>query len=301
MAVITARCPRLEVARWVGDWAGGLALEPPVALALDITVGDPPADLDDRPPWHQPDLELRAGPPLGDVRVRWLRAPALGVVPAAGTTARVVLSEAALAERDLCARSFLTAVVVVLLRRGGWHHVHAATAVDPRGRAWLIAGDSGAGKSTTAALLATRGWRVGGDDLSFLTGSGDGVHAVAARAPIRLRPGGLQLLGRAADRAAERKPGFFPEELGGAWVQRIRPDVIALPILGDGPTTAVPLPPRDVLSELVRWSAWVALEPDLAQSHLDLLARLAGQASGYRVMLGTDLFRPGDRLMELVP
>jgi hypothetical protein len=44
----------------------------------------------------------------------------------------------------------------------------------------------------------------------------------------------------------------------------------------------------------------VALEPELAQAHLDLIARLARQARRYRVVLGEDLFVKPDRLGELV-
>jgi len=51
---------------------------------------------------------------------------------------------------------------------------------------------------------------------------------------------------------------------------------------------------------LVRWSAWVMLEPERAQQHLDLLARLAAQVRGYRVVLGRDLFRHPARLQELI-
>jgi hypothetical protein len=54
------------------------------------------------------------------------------------------------------------------------------------------------------------------------------------------------------------------------------------------------------LAELVRWSAWVMLEPDLAQDHLDVLTRLTGQARCFRVTLGRDLFTRPNRLVELV-
>jgi hypothetical protein len=71
--------------------------------------------------------------------------------------------------------------------------------------------------------------------------------------------------------------------------------------VGDHVSQATPVSAREALTELVRWSAWVALEPDLAQDHLDLLRLLASQAKGYRVTLGSDLFDDPRRLTELIP
>jgi len=50
----------------------------------------------------------------------------------------------------------------------------------------------------------------------------------------------------------------------------------------------------------VRWSAWVTLEADLAQAHLDLLGALAGQARSFRLTLGPDLFCGRDLLQGMV-
>jgi hypothetical protein len=194
-------------------------------------------------------------------------------------------------------------VLVFLLRRVGWHHVHAAVARDPRGRDWLFAGDAQSGKSTTAALLSTWGWAVGSDDITFLALDGGSVEAISQRAPIALRPGGFALLGLSGGTAARggRKMAFFPEELGGSWAARVTPQVLILPRIEGGVTRATPVRPHEALVELVRWSAWVALEPGLAQAHLDLLNALARQARCYRLALGPDVFAHRDLFMELVP
>ncbi len=143
--------------------------------------------------------------------------PAYAVLAAGSHTADVVLSPEAAAQGDRCARTFMTVVLLLLLRRVGWHHLHAAAAVAPDGRAWLFAGNARAGKSTTAALLATRGWGVGGDDLSYLVESADGVRVVSQHAPIALRPGGLALLGTRANGTPTkdgRKTAFLPKSSG---------------------------------------------------------------------------------------
>ena len=181
--------------------------------------------------------------------------------------------------------------LAALLRRAGWHHLHAATAVDKSGAGWLVAGNARSGKSTTAALLARSGWPVGGDDSAFLALRGDRVVAHAPRAPIALRSDALRMLaGRLPDLPAGISD-YWPEELGGGWTSCVDPGVILFTNTRRGSrlTSATPLSHREAAAELVRWSAWAMIEPELAQEHLDLLARLARQARCYRVALGRDV------------
>jgi len=297
-------CDDAGLFRALARWLDHTGLQPPGGLTLDVRPGDttPPADA--RPAFRQPGVVVRSGPPEGGVRLWWDVAPAFAELAPGAAVARVTLSPAAIQRLDLCTENFLMTVLVFLLRRAGWHHVHAATAVDPAaGRGWLVAGDAAAGKSTTAALLATRGWGVGTDDLAFLTAGEAGQVTVAAcRAPIALRVGGrrlLRLIG-GTPRAERDKFTFWPEDLGGVWAPRVAPDVILFPSIGDGRTSATSLGRREALAELVRWSAWVVLEPELAQSHLDMLGALARQARAFRVTLGRDLFDHPDRLTKLV-
>ena len=305
-SAIGLACQDAGVQAALRSWLDQGALEPPQPLLLEVSIGNlpaPPARIDDkRPAFHQPGVAIRAGPPQGGVHMSWEVAPAVAELAPGATTARVTLSPAAVARLDTCARTFLTLVLIFLLRRVGWHHIHAATALDPAGHGWLIAGNTQAGKSTTAALLASRGWQVGTDDVAFLAPAGERVAAVAFHAPIALRPEAYHLLGAAGGvfSAERRKVGYWPEELGGRWVPCIDPDIVLFTSVGDGRTSAAPLRARETLAELVRWSAWVMLEPDLAQEHLDLLTRLARQARSYRVVVGRDLFAHPTRLAELV-
>jgi hypothetical protein len=212
------------------------------------------------------------------------------------------MTPAALSNRERFAEGFLSLVLIFLLRRAGWHHVHAAVATDPEGRDWLFAGNAEAGKSTTAALLATRGWAVGNDDSAFLFRNGTEIEARSQRAPIALRDGGYALLGLEGGASARggRKKAFYPEELGGLWTGRVTPSIIALPCVGDGRTRMEPVRAVQALAELVRWSAWVMLEPELAEEHLAMLTELALQARCYRLVLGPDLFGDRDLLLGMV-
>jgi hypothetical protein len=299
------------------SWLDQGALDPPAPVSFHVRIGDPEspgcemrdaggAAADASRISHPASREASTAVHTGQrgVRVRWQNAPALAELDPVTVTARVTLSPAAAARIAECARTFFLTVLILLLRRAGWHHVHAAAAIDPSGRGWLIAGNAEAGKSTTAALLASRGWQVSTDDIAFLVPGRRRVAVVACRTPIALRPRAYRLLNQAGGvlLPEQRKVGLWPEDLGGRWVPRVDPDVIVFPSVGlsGEQTRAEPISAHETLNELIRWSSWVILEPDLARERLHLLTTLARQGRGYRVTLGRDLFTDPDRLAQVV-
>ena len=294
-----------ETIQAIQAWLDRSELRPPAPLSFRVAVGPPPDLSDDsRPSFRQGNVVIHSGgDPAGEVLIAWEGAPAVARLAGQALEAELILSPAACARLDECLRMFGIITLIFLLRRVGWHHVHAATAVDPQGRGWLLAGNTHAGKSTTAALLASRGWAVGCDDIAFLARQGSEVVVHAFRAPIALRPAGQELLAREGGQhfARRGKTLFTPEELGGRWIGTIHPDLILFTSVGTDYTLVQPLRGAKVLAELIRWSAWVALEPALAQSHLDLLNALARQARSYRVTLGLDLFRDPAILDTIIP
>jgi hypothetical protein len=299
---LRVRCDDAGVRAGLVAWLDALRLDIPAPLTLDVTIGDVPPAEQSPPVFEQPEVRFYRGGGGRGVWLAWDVAPAMAEVPHDSTTASVRLSPAAGHQLDRCTRTFLMAVVIVLARQAGWYHLHAATAIDPDGRGWLIAGNAHAGKSTTAALLAASGWRVGTDDAAFLELQDGRIVVHTCRARIALREGGRRLLARAGGVAlkARNKVGYWPEDLGGVWTPRIDPEIIIFTTVGRARTHAEPLGRLAAATELVRWSAWVVLEPDLAQAHLDLLARLTQQARCFRVTLGRDLFARPNRLIELV-
>lgn len=81
----------------------------------------------------------------------------------------------------------------VVLRLRGLTCLHAsAVAVD--GRALLLCGPAGAGKSTTAAAFAARGHRVLGDDVAALEDGPGAMRVHPAYPQLRLWPGAVQAL-----------------------------------------------------------------------------------------------------------
>jgi hypothetical protein len=166
-----------------------------------------------------------------------------------------------------------------------------------------MVGNSKAGKSTTTAFLATKGWQISTDDIGFLSTAEGKAVARGPRERIALRRGGQELLGvetKGIPHRLRNKRLYWPEELGGAWTPLVIPEIIVFPQFGER-TAVTPATPRRALSELVKWSRWVLFEPQHAQEHLDVLGQLARQSQCFELTLGPDLFTRPERFEDLVP
>lgn len=298
------QCSDPGFAGLVSEWLTESRMPLPPEFRLRISVTEEvPAPPDHREVYSQAEVDIRAGEPLGWVHVGWRAAPAMARIEEHAPEATVYLSLAARSDFDRLSRSFLLIVMIFVWRRAGKYHLHAGTAVDSRGRGWLLVGNSGSGKSTTIALLASRGWQVGTDDIAFLTAANGRAAVLGFRSPIALRPGGYGLLSCQGGLALERrgKTGFQPEELGGAWRSSVEPDFVVFTALGLTSTRLEPITANRAMRGLLQWSPWVMFEATAAQEHLDLLARLGRQARCYQATLAPDLFSAPGALEDFLP
>lgn len=299
---ISSNHPALEAG--VREWLAQSRMPLPEGLSLRLEVTDQVGAWDDpREVFAQGDVEIRAGEPLGWVHLTWRAAPARARIEEHRPEAYIEVSPAALEAFDYLLRSFLLVSLIFLWKRNGRYHVHAGTAIDSRGRGWMLIGDSCSGKSTTTALLATRGWQVSTDDIAFLEARGDRAAVTGFRSPIALRAGGFKLLGRAGGIPLESraKTGFWPEELGATWVQTVEPEIVVFTSVGGTRTTLTPADPKAVMRQLLQWSLWVLFESTAAQEHLDLLARLGRQSRCYHGTLAPDVFDAPHALEDFLP
>jgi hypothetical protein len=112
------------------------------------------------------------------------------------------------------ARAFRRATQHVLadaLAEHGRHALHAA-ALERDGCVILVVGDPGAGKSTLAASARERGWAVLGDDIVWLTVSGDALEARGFPKPLHVPP---EVLGDdQGERLVEDARGRFVSDTG---------------------------------------------------------------------------------------
>ena len=286
-----------DVERWLRDSRLPAELWPRFAFR---EVAELAANSDTRPVFTQPTVAIQAGSPAGGVRIRWDVAAAEALIDEFKPEATIVVTPAVYEHRDLFLRSMMLVVLLFSLRRRERFHVHAAALETPSGEGWLIAGNSGGGKSTTTALLARNSWRVSTEDIAFIEPSAGGEVAVRGfRTRLALRPGGAELLkvGQGLELEGRGKLGVWPEEMGGAWIPRVVPRVLIFTSVGDGPTRAERISPMDAMRGLLQWSMWILFESVGSSGHLALLTALTTQCRTFNVQLGKDLF-DNPRLLE---
>jgi hypothetical protein len=290
----------------VGDWLADARFTLPQPVTLTIEVAPiPESAADSRPVFRQGRIAVRSGPPEDTLVLDW--EPHLGraVIAPNSSTAQVTIVEAGLEKPSELLRSFLLTVCILLVRRVGLHHVHGATLRDPCNRGWFLVGVSHSGKSTTTAMLARQGWGVGTDDIAFLTAGETAAttDVLAWRERLALHPDAVVSTGFEGGYSLgpRRKTGWFPEELGATWIDRVTPEFLVFPTVNAATSTRmVPMRAKEALSRLIQCSSWVVLDAGLADEHLGLMTTLVTQVRAFEATLGRDIFdRPG-LLLELV-
>ena len=178
---------------------------------------------------------------------------------------------------------------IVRLRERGKYYLHASGAVAPDGRAWILTGDTGAGKSTLAFALSRAGWRILGDDGVIIEHSHDGPVAHPWSDPLRVSlklSGRYPMLGESAQAPAdndERQRVPVRSELG----RRAR--IAGILLLEQSARHIFHRVAGDVaLSAVVRQSPWVMLGDAPALDHYRALHRLIEQVPAYRFTHSAD-------------
>jgi hypothetical protein len=179
-------------------------------------------------------------------------------------------------------RSLARVGAILRLRARGRYLVHAAAVVDPEGGAWLLAGDSGTGKSTLAWVLVRQGWSLLGDDGVLIEDADAGLVARAWRDPLRVSLGLAQrfpelksLAPRVAARDARARVPVERE------VARRAPVRTILFLERSERDRILRVGPAVTLASLVRQSPWVLIDDEDAPSHLTVLAAAAESVPAY--------------------
>ncbi|HYC59559.1 MAG TPA: hypothetical protein VEK79_08330 [Thermoanaerobaculia bacterium] len=125
------------------------------------------------------------------------------LIDARGSMIELLTTPPHYTDADLAAYA-LGPVLAVALHARGAVLLHAASVV-MRDKAVLFAGTSGAGKSTTAAILHRHGYEVLSDDLTEID---DALHALPSLAAIRLWPDIVEALHGSVDAFPDRAPSW---------------------------------------------------------------------------------------------
>lgn len=217
---------------------------------------------------------------------------------------------ATFAGRDLylAAHPLATISLMELLERRGLFSLHAACLAAENGQGVLLAGATGAGKSTLALALARENMSFLSDDLVFLAHDRD-------ESPVQAMgfADSIGVTERMGERYADLRPLLreppetgFPkrlvriEELFGARaVSTCTPRAVVFPeVARDRPSRIEPLDGRDALLRLV--PDVLLTEPAATQAHLETIAALLDQVRCYALRSGTDLERAAALVRELV-
>ncbi len=261
----------------------------PGAPAFAVPDEEPALDLRGVLGWIRPSGEIVLHGPDGRVS---------GVVDPSARDAEVRLGaspeEAGASGVEVFAA--LTLAAAFLAGRLGRTLVHAGAVVAPDGRAWLLAGGTFSGKTTSCLNLIRGGWDYLADDHVVLGPGVDGAVAVEGW-PRRFNLD----LGYAAGESRGVRSRVDPDAFGpGRW-RRCAPlgGVLFPRVEAASPTAAAPLHPAGALSGLLRQSPWLLADPGAARPVLALLDR-AARHPAFELRLGADSYADPARLRAVV-
>lgn len=201
-------------------------------------------------------------------------------------------------------RPLFTLPLLELLKRRGLYPVHAA-AVASAGSAVVLAGTSGAGKTTLALALVRAGFDFLGDDMLLLDPGRNGDRPLVLAFPDE-----LDLSATTVALFPELEPHLESElygvakrqlpsdRLGGKLAENARPSVLLFPEIVSGPSA---IEPCSVDAALLALAPNVLLtDGDSSGRHLEALGRLARASRCYRLSSGRDLERAAALVRDLV-
>lgn len=182
------------------------------------------------------------------------------------------------ARRELCRVG-----AILRLRTRGRYYLHASGAVSPDGEAWLLAGDTGAGKSTLAYALSRAGWSVLGDDGVILSLDAGVAVAHPWHDPLRVSSAltpvfpDLQRVGSRPHPADPRRRVPAPARRG-----RSAP-IAGIAFLERGTNDAIArIDEQSALVSLIRQSPWVMIPDAHAGRHLRTFGWIAASVPVFR-------------------
>ena len=229
----------------------------------------------------------------------WLENDEQNVVATIDLESRI--ARVAIADRDNLGptdvTSTLTIIAALLLVRDGRTAIHAAAVAHPASRkAWLLAGDSHSGKSTTTANLIRAGWQYLSDDYVVLSRSQSGdIEVEGWPDDFHLDEGWHR--GKSTGVRGTLREEDLPEgrrvtnaTLGGIFFPRVSADDV---------TAATAVPAVVSLERLIRQSPWLIADNRSAGRVFELLSHAASLPAG-ELRLGLDTFADAEKLSAIV-
>jgi len=185
--------------------------------------------------------------------------------------------------------------LIELLRRRGLYTIHA-TALEHNGRAVLIPGNSGRGKTTSFISLLRSGYRYLSDDHPLLQDAGSHVEVLPFPIKINVTDATVQFfpeLKSASEQVlhpAVPKRFFYAEDLYPTAVgARCQPALVLFPHVVDAPQSHLELLPKSRALEALLPQALLVYDQEVARREFKVLAKLVQQVDCYRLHFGRDI------------
>jgi hypothetical protein len=185
--------------------------------------------------------------------------------------------------------------LIELMRRHGLYTIHA-TALEHNGRAILIPGNSGRGKTTSFISLLRSGYRYLSDDHPLLHDAGGQVEVLPFPIKINVTDATVQFFPELRE-ASEQvlHPGvpkrfFYAEDLYPTAVgARCQPALVLFPHVVDAPKSHLELLPKSRALEALLPQALLVYDQEVARREFKVLAKLVQQVDCYRLHFGRDI------------
>jgi hypothetical protein len=268
--------PRLERPRMAAASAAALLRVEAGAPQATAPGGEPEMELVGIGGWLQGD-EVLIADPKGRIGGRvQLSARRATLRMAAGDDAPQIVE----------ASAALTMAAALLLGRLGRPLVHGGAVMAPGGGAWILAGGSFSGKTSTTITLIRAGWDWLSDDHVVL-GGGPGAPLWVEGWPRRFNLDH----GYAAGESQGVRSRVDPEGFGpGRWRRRAPLAGILFPrVEAERPTAVEPLHPAAALAQLLRHTPWLLADAGAAGPVLALLREVCSRPA-YTLRLGNDTY-----------
>ncbi len=234
-------------------------------------------------------------PAAGHTHLRNAAGSVHGAVDRDSRGATLHVHSALSADERLDAGVALGLAVTLLVGHVGHAVVHAAGVIAPAGGAWMLVGDSRAGKSSATAALVSAGWDYLSDDAVILSPIRGGIRVEGWGSSIHLDRGFHA--GVTTGHRVEFDPRSFR---AGHWRASAELRGILFPrVSADLPTGLAPITRADAFVELVRQSPWLLADRGASPAVAALLSAAAEHPLA-RLTLGADSYALPERLTAVL-
>jgi hypothetical protein len=198
---------------------------------------------------------------------------------------------------------FLFAFLLLLSGRG-LYGLHAA-GVSWNDHGFLLAGNSGCGKTTLTCALARSGWQYLSDDAVLLRRGLSGVEALAFGLPFHCSSALFRFFPELARGAEPHAHGKHLVDVSSVYPGRalldFRPEAILFPEISSAPTSRlIPLDRTATLLRLLGDGAGLLHKRDYMAAQMEILGDLARSARGFRLLHGADVHNNPFRVSALL-